>query len=262
MNKINFHQLTSIGDRAENQDYMLNKIDSDYVLFLVADGLGGHEAGEKAARYFCQSFVKLAVRYGPLVNKKPKTVVRKWFNAAVELMADIFFDNPFADNAYTTCAILIMTSEHVISVHCGDSRIYRIKNNNIIWRTKDHSIPQRLLDEGQLAEHKMGTHPEQNQLTRSISVANLYKPDIEIYPAAEVGETFILCSDGFWEFTKEHEFIALANTHMHKSDLLKQAKMALFRANGKADNLTVQWLRVENKISNYSSIESILKSMI
>ena len=247
MHKINYHQLTTIGDRAINQDYMLNKIDDDYALFVVADGLGGHQAGEMAARYFCQSFVKLSVRYGPLLKNKPATVVRKWFNAAVDMMAEAFFGNPDAENAYTTCAILIVTSELVISIHCGDSRIYRINKDGILWRTKDHSIPQRLFDEGELAEHKMGTHPEQNQLTRSICITNKFMPDIEVYPAAEIGETFILCSDGFWEFTKEHELISLANADMQKSILLKQAKMALFRASGKADNLTVQWLRFEHQ---------------
>lgn len=244
MYKINFHQLTSIGDRAENQDYMLNKIEADYALFVVADGLGGHQAGEMAARYFCHSFVKFADKYGSLINHRPAKIAQRWFNAAVSMMADAFYGNPAADDAYTTCAILIVTAEHVISIHCGDSRIYRINNDSIIWRTKDHSVPQRLLDEGELAEHKMGTHPEQNQLTRSISIANKFAPDIEVYPAAEVGETFILCSDGFWEFTKEHELITLANADFQKVQLLKQAKMAKFRANGKSDNLTVQWVRI------------------
>ena len=244
MHKISLHQLTSIGDRAENQDYMLNKIENDYALFVVADGLGGHKAGAMAARYFCHSFVKLATKYGSLLSNEPEKVVLNWFNASVHMMAKAFHDNPDAHDAYTTCVILIVTDEHVISAHCGDSRTYRINKDGIIWRTKDHSIPQQLFDEGELAEHKMGTHPEQNQLTRSISIANKFSPDIKVYPAAKTGENFMLCSDGFWEFTKEHEFIALANADMQKSYLIKQAKMALFRANGKSDNLTVQWIRI------------------
>ena len=244
MYKISLHQLTSIGDRAENQDYMLNKIEKDYAIFVVADGLGGHRAGAMAARYFCHSFVQLAAKYSRLIRKAPEKVALKWFNNAVYMMAKAFHGNPDAHDAYTTCAILIITDDNLVSVHCGDSRTYRINQKGIIWRTKDHSIPQQLFDEGELAEHKMGTHPEQNQLTRSISIANKFSPDIQVYPAPEIGETFILCSDGFWEFTKEHEFITLANADMDKLHLLKQAKMAIFRANGRGDNLTVQWIRI------------------
>ncbi|WP_233144627.1 hypothetical protein [Methyloprofundus sedimenti] len=60
----------------------------------------------------------------------------------------------------------------------------------------------------------MDTHPKQNQLTRSICITNKFKPDIHVSFAPQIGETFILCSDGFWAFTKEHEFVALANTEL------------------------------------------------
>ncbi|NOQ65088.1 MAG: serine/threonine-protein phosphatase [Methyloprofundus sp.] len=248
MFKIDIHQLTSIGDKANNQDYMLSKFDKEFALFIVADGLGGHKAGEIASRYFCHSFVTLASKFGPVVKKAPKKVVLMWFNAAVKLMAHAFIDNPDAQKSHTTCVILLVMEDYVIAAHCGDSRIYRINDERILWRTKDHSVPQKLMDEGALLEHRMGTHPEQNQLTRSVNIANKFAPDVHIYPAPEPGDTFILCTDGFWEFTKEYELIGLASGEMDKSRLLKQAKMAHLRANGHGDNLTAQWIRIGHKI--------------
>lgn len=245
IHKITLQQLTSKGDRNYNQDYMLYRIEKDYALFILADGLGGHQAGEKASRYFCHSFIQLSNKYAGRIFESPKKVMAKWFKHAVTIMADGFQDDPVAHDAYTTGAILLITDKFIISAHCGDSRIYHLNQNEIVWRTKDHSIPQQLFDEGELAEHKMGTHPEQNQLTRSISIANKFPPDIQMFPPPKAGDTFIVCSDGFWEFTKEHEFLKLANQELEKEYLLKQAKMALFRANGKADNLTVQWVRVQ-----------------
>lgn len=244
MYKINYHQLTSTGDKACNQDYMLYKIDEHYSIFVLADGLGGHKAGEMASHYFCHSFIYFASKYAPFINHSPKKVVLKWFDDAINMMTDAFQGDPVAQDAYTTCAILILTDTHVISVHCGDSRVYRINKNAIVWRTKDHSLLQELLDQGELDEHKMGTHPEQNKLTKCINVAHKFSPEIQVFSEPKLGETFVLCSDGFWEFTKEHEFVELANVPMNKSYLLKQAKMALFRASGKADNLTVQWIRI------------------
>lgn len=115
MPKINFHQLTSAGDRAYNQDYMLNKIASNYSVFVLADGLGGHQAGEKAARFFCHSFIQYATKYGILINNAPIQTVKKWFNDAVAMMADAFQGDPVAYDAYTTCVILIITDAYVIS---------------------------------------------------------------------------------------------------------------------------------------------------
>ncbi|BCG63381.1 MAG: PPM family protein phosphatase [Methyloprofundus sp.] len=244
MHKLDYRQLTSIGDKETNQDYMLVDITDDCAVFIVADGLGGHKAGEMASHYFCHSFVHLAAKYGPLVNRSPNKVVRKWLFKSIKMMEKAFQGDPVAKDAYTTCAILILTKKHVISAHCGDSRIYRINKGGIVWRTKDHSIPQQLFDGGELEEHEMGTHPEQNQLTRCINIANKFSPEIHVFSEPKLGETYVLCSDGFWEFTKEHEFISLATEAMDKDCLLKRAKMALFRASGKADNLTVQWVRV------------------
>jgi len=246
MYKLSFQQITSAGDRDYNQDYMLNKIDEDYSLFVLADGLGGHQAGEKASRYFCHSFIHLASQYAPFLQKSPRNCVAKWFDASINMMADAFQGDPVAKDAYTTCVILILTNKFVLSVHCGDSRLYRLDQHGIKWRTHDHSMTQQLLDEGTLEEYKMGTHPDQNKLTRSININHKYPPEINIDLPPVCGETFVLCSDGFWEFTKEHEFITLANKAVSRDYLLKQAKLAIFRSGGKSDNLTIQWIRIKD----------------
>jgi serine/threonine protein phosphatase PrpC len=164
-----------------------------YSVFVLADGLGGHQAGEKAARFFCHSFIQYATKYGILINNAPIQTVKKWFNDAVAMMADAFQGDPVAYDAYTTCVILIITDAYVISAHCGDSRIYRINPQGIVWRTKDHSIPQKLLDVGELDEHKMGTHPEQNQLTKSINITNQFA-------AVEAYHSFHASFDSFTQF--------------------------------------------------------------
>jgi len=113
----------------------------------------------------------------------------------------------------------------------------------ILWRTRDHSIPQQLVNEGKITEQEMARHPEQNKLTRSINILKADEVEINVYPAMKKGETFMLCSDGFWEYVKQAELLQLAQPSSGKDELAKLAQLAIFRAHGKSDNVTAQWVR-------------------
>ena len=242
--KLQHYQLTSCGDREINQDYMLHHVRNDYALFVVADGLGGHHAGEKAAKYFCQGLLALVPEYRPKMLLNPQITMSSWVDAAIDKMAESFSGDSNINDAHTTCAILYIQKEFVVIAHCGDSRVYRLSQNGSLWRTKDHSMTQDLLEKGQITEQQMGIHPDQNILTRSINCSKSHQTEVNVYTPAEKGETFIICSDGFWEYTKKNEFQQLATFAVEKKGLLKQAQLAMIRANGKSDNVTVQWLRI------------------
>ena len=222
---------------------MANQVSQDYALFIVADGLGGHHAGEKASQFFCQGMLTLSDQYQPLLKNNPDSVFERWVNDAVAVMQQLFSGDPDAEKSHTTCAVLYVDEKQVITAHCGDSRIYKMNQKRVLWRTKDHSLTQQLLDEGKITEREMGSHPEQNQLTRSINILNKHKVDIKIYSPMEKGETFILCTDGFWEFIKEQELLQLAQQAVNKDELKKIAKLMVLRAQGYSDNVTVQLVR-------------------
>ncbi|MGR9046382.1 MAG: PP2C family protein-serine/threonine phosphatase [Gammaproteobacteria bacterium] len=241
--KLQCFQLTSAGDREVNQDAMAHIINDRYGLFIVADGLGGHQAGEKASRYLCQGMLKLAARYSDKVRVQPVEAFSVWVEAAVDEMKRLFVGDSAAIEAHTTCAILYVDEHSVITAHCGDSRIYRMNPERIQWRTKDHSVPQKLLEEGEITEHDMASHPEQNRLTRSINVLKKSSAEINLHGPAKPGETFILCSDGFWEHVKPTEFLELAQLSSGKAELGKKARLSVLRARGRSDNVTVQWVR-------------------
>ncbi len=245
-NDLAFNQLTSVGDRELNQDYMAHIITDDYALFVVADGLGGHHAGEKASQYFCQSMIKLAPKYQALLQKSKKhahAIFSKWMTATVNEMVVLFEGDAEAVNSYTTCVVLYLDDDITVTVHCGDSRVYRLNQRQVLWRTRDHSLIQKQLNEGVITEREMGMHPEQNQLTRSINIRQDHQAEINIYPAVNKDETFILCTDGFWEFIKEKDLLQLSSRECDVDKLKKIAKMMHLRGEGRADNLTVQWVR-------------------
>ncbi|MGZ5602276.1 MAG: PP2C family protein-serine/threonine phosphatase [Methylobacter sp.] len=240
---LEFYQLTLIGDRDINQDFMTHLVNDRYALFVVADGLGGHHAGEKASRFFCQGLLRFADIYGKQMEQNPLDTFSAWVKAAVDEMTRLFAFDKSGHDAHTTCAILYIDERQVLTAHCGDSRIYRMNPRQIVWRTKDHSIPQQLLDEGKITEQEMALHPEQNRLTRSINILRAQEVEINRYPAMQKGETFVLCSDGFWEYVKQSELLQLAQPAGGKDELGKLAQLAVLRARGRSDNVTAQWVR-------------------
>lgn len=241
--KLVCYQLTSAGDRETNQDAMGHLINEDYGLFIVADGLGGYQSGEKAAQFFCQAMMQLAERYTDTIRSFPLDVLSAWIEDAVDEMKRLFGNDPTADEAHTTCAILFVNDLFVLTAHCGDSRVYRMSPRKVIWRTRDHSVLQKLLDQGEITEEEMGLHPEQNQLTRSINIAKSHPVEVNLYPPMEPGETFVLCTDGFWEHVKPLEWLQVAEPGSGRVELGKMARLSVLRAKGKSDNVTVQWVR-------------------
>jgi PPM family protein phosphatase len=237
------HQLTSPGDRESNQDSMAFSINDDFAIFVVADGLGGHQGGEKASRFFCHGLIKNADTFGRIMKGRPESGLSLWIDAAVDEMRNLFAGDPDVSDAHTTCAILFLDKTRVMTAHCGDSRIYRLNPDRILWRTRDHSIPERLFEEGKINEMEMACHSEQNCLLGSINVFKNRKAEINLYPAAKKNETFVLCSDGFWTHVKSLELLELAQENIGINDLYKLAKLSKLRAKGRSDNITVQWVR-------------------
>jgi len=240
---LEFYQLTLTGDREINQDFMAHIINESYALFVVADGLGGHHAGEKASRFFCQGLLRFAGIYSKQMAQNPVEALSSWIAAAGDEMKRLFAFDKSGHDAHTTCAILYLDERQVLTAHCGDSRIYRMNSQQIMWRTRDHSIPQQLLDEGKITEQDMALHPEQNRLTRSINILKAQEAEINLYPPMIKGETFILCSDGFWEYVKQAELLQLGGTSSGKEMLGKLAQLAVLRAHGQSDNISAQWIR-------------------
>ena len=241
--QLEFFQLTSAGDRNVNQDYMAHLVNNDFALFIVADGLGGHHAGERASQYFCQGMLDSARKYSKQILQNPSAVFPVWIDEAINEMKVLFAGDQVANKAHTTCAMLYLDDNLSMTAHCGDSRIYRMNPEKILWRTRDHSIPQELLEAGLITEAELAHHPDQNQLTRSINVNKVYPIDIQTFAPIKRDETFVLCSDGFWENVRLNEFLQLADLKCNKELLAKLGRLSIYRARGRSDNVTVMSVR-------------------
>jgi serine/threonine protein phosphatase PrpC len=221
---------THIGKvRQHNEDNYL--VATHRGLWAVADGMGGHEAGDVASQ---------------VVMEELNAVVTP--STAAELLASCEASMVVANSRLkemseergalvgTTIAVLLVFDTFYAGVWSGDSRIYRIRGQGIEQITLDHSELQELVSEGKLNAEEARTWPRRNVITRAIGVRD--DPELEMKSGTlEPGDIFVLCTDGLTGHVEDSEILALAGQHRAQEacDLL----VALTLDRGAPDNVTV-----------------------
>lgn len=202
--ELEIKSLTDIGKRKENQDYLLSKKIADNYLFVVADGLGAHSRSDLASKYFSEAMGSHLNSYAPIINKDPIRGIQSLIRASTHSMAEHLIKENQSD-ALTTCTVAYLNDKISIFAHVGDSRIYRIEDGKIKWRTIDHSMGQELISAGMLSETQLNTHPARNMLTKCLGIDKVVLADISIQDPLQPNEAVLLCSDGFWEDMTEQD---------------------------------------------------------
>lgn len=195
---------THPGSRPDNEDTVGMAVDGGRACFVLADGLGGHSGGARAS----QVTVATALEYW---RSHPLHPPRELLVAAIEAAHAAVRKAQkegaqFADMR-TTIAILTIAHGTAAWAHVGDSRVYLIAGGRIAVQSKDHSVPQFLVTNGELAPEGIRNHPDRSRL-----LGTLGNDEDLVYPSVkELGrplaptDRFLLCSDGFWEDVVESE---------------------------------------------------------
>lgn len=181
---------TDVGARPHNEDAA---VVTDRV-YVVADGMGGHAAGEVAADLAASSLGKLSSR--PEIT--PADVLSRLTEANAAI-AEAARTNPAQRTMRTTVAGLVLVSAggspHWMVFNVGDSRVYRYVGGALLQVTVDHSEVRELIDAGVIDESEAARHPGRNVVTRSLGETQMGAPDVWVFPP-ESGEIFLICSDG------------------------------------------------------------------
>jgi protein phosphatase len=235
-----FSGLSDVGNaRGNNEDYLFaGQINEGEYLFIVADGMGGHRAGEVASRKAVTTFVRLLEK--GTEDDIPGCLTRILLSVNESLVRE--GSRSAAKNGMgTTLSALYVKDELGYVVHVGDSRVYRLSNPGkdkaLEQLTEDHSFVGRLLKDGFITEEEARHHPRRNVLYQSVGV----KPEISVQALKPIsirkGHKYLLCTDGLYGVvpdSKIEEFLTGHSTAAAARRLIEEAK-----ANGGPDNITV-----------------------
>ena len=230
-----FGICSDIGGREEQQDraeLFASKNGDDY-LIVLADGMGGHHGGSRAAQAVVDCSRHLFETNGiddPLSDLETLTI------QAHQAVTEV--GGQEGQTPGSTCVMLYLSGDAAYWAHVGDSRLYHFRKGRLLSRTRDHSLVQLLVSRGELPEEEMAASPLQNQLYMRLGGEEAPKPELG---SAEIqkGDAFMLCSDGFWESVGEDEVSAILTHDDLEGSMERLLRMGKERGGHDGDNITI-----------------------
>lgn len=231
--------------RSHNEDSItiLNKDNKEFIL-AIADGMGGHKAGEIASNI---AITHIEESYNNMDTIGSKENAIEWLRKIVkEINKKIFTyakENPESKGLGTTLVIAIKTEDYILYGNIGDSSGYVIKNNILHKVTKDHTYVNILLGTGKIDEETAKNHPGKNLLTRALGANDPI--EIDIFDIDTSVNGLFLCSDGLTNMLTNEQIEKVLNSNLSIEEIvLKLIKKA--NARGGGDNISVAYLKKES----------------
>ncbi len=220
--------------RRANEDSLLARSP----LFVVADGMGGAQAGEVASRIAVESF-----QQGLQEVSHPELELAQLARAANARIHELSHANAEQAGMGTTLTAVYVGEQEVAIAHVGDSRAYCLRDGELLRLTDDHSLVDELLRQGRLTPEEAVEHPQRSVITRALGPEGIVEVDTRSF-RARAGDVYLLCSDGLTTMIGEEEIAATLLAHERLRDAGEALIAAANQAGGR-DNITVVLLRLE-----------------
>jgi serine/threonine protein phosphatase PrpC len=258
---MNYSFLKDIGGRAEQQDAVGIFTLEKQTFMVVADGMGGHEGGALASSTLLKVAENQFLFHNNSAIKSPKEFFYLIIEKTQEELEKLAHNRNIDPN--TTVIFALIIKNILYYAYIGDSRLYLFEEKNkLLFRTRDHSLPEMLFQNNKISEKEISTHPQQNVLTKSIGIDSLDK--------AEYGELklnrfknyqILLASDGLWAMISEDElYNELFSTNQIEVTTKKLLNVAKYRGGENGDNIAIATLAIRKK--NFSLLYIIGASLL
>jgi PPM family protein phosphatase len=215
-------------------------------LYLLADGMGGHQAGEVAAREAVSSLCKVLKKKFVPSKKYTLHEMQEFLKRAIVHVNSVVFKMGRSKQEWrgmgTTLCCLLFHEEGLIYAHVGDSRIYRLRNDHFEQLTKDHSLLRDLVDQGQINDSQVTDFIYKNIITKAIGTEPKVDPTVKS-THIHAGDTYLMCTDGLSDLLSAKEIASILKESISKEaaveTLVKRAN-----AEGGKDNITVVIVKI------------------
>ncbi|MBC1499836.1 Stp1/IreP family PP2C-type Ser/Thr phosphatase [Listeria weihenstephanensis] len=207
-------------------------------LVIVADGMGGHRAGDVASEMAVRL---LSDMWQSVSDMKSAAQIDVWFRDAIQAVNEEIVahskQDPSLQGMGTTLVAAVFSNSQIIVANVGDSRGYILKNGVLEQLTEDHSLVNELLRKGEISKEDAENHPRKNILLRALGIEGNVETDVFILPF-QSQDQLLLCSDGLSNMLTEQEIEAILTS---KRTLAEKADIFITKANanGGEDNITV-----------------------
>jgi PPM family protein phosphatase len=245
--KVTFVGQTDTGRvREHNEDTIAT--DSDVGLLVLADGMGGYNAGEVASGIAVKTITNL-VREGLLREdlgsidrgtglSRPSIVLRDAITRANKIIYQTARSQAECEGMGTTVVAALFYDNRISIAHVGDSRLYRQRGSQISQVTMDHSLLQELVDRGFYSPEEAQRAANKNYVTRALGVEPQVEVEVQEHPV-DKGDIFILCSDGLSDMVEDEDIRLTISTFGANLDTVAKQLIQLANENGGRDNVSV-----------------------
>ena len=231
--KFSVFQLSRIGGRGKNEDRMGYCYTRESGLFVLADGMGGHPEGEVASQLALETVSALYQRQARPIIQDPAEFLARALMAAHQQIVRYATAKGMLDTPRTTLVAAILQGTEATWVHCGDSRLYVVRDGQLLMRTRDHSY---------LEQQNAGVI-KFDHVNRNILFTCLGSPIKPVFDKASIplmlGDKLLLCSDGLWGTLSDEEIVQRLAAKSVSQAVPELVESALRAGGERCDNVTV-----------------------
>lgn len=249
--KVTIGAKTDLGRvRENNEDKFEFFIPDDHpllakrgIIAVVCDGMGGHAAGQIASELACKTFLEVYLQHP---SDDPATAARSAIVAANRFVLDVARAVPSRRGMGTTLSSIMLIQNRLLLVHVGDSRVYRLRSQELTQLSSDHTWVEDVVRFGIMEREEAELHANRHMLSRAVGTEPDVPSDI-LWFDVEPGDRYLLCSDGIVNFVSDRDIAVVLGSDSPSGAAWRLVQMAL--AGGGNDNATAVVVRVDDLVS-------------